>query len=126
MRVRPALGLDCRDQQLAEAVEARAQRFGLGLEVFEGAPHGARLPSSEWRFHRDLYVARADIHAIVHVHSPFATTLACMRRGIPAFHYMIAVAGGRLNARFAVPEDYGGVHEVIALIDGKFGLHSFD
>ncbi len=59
---------------------------------------GARLPSSEWRLHRDLYAARGDAGAIVHAHAPFATTLACLPRihaeGIPAFHYMIAVAGG--------------------------------
>jgi len=55
---------------------------------------GARLPSSEWRFHRDIYATRPEVDAIVHAHSPFATTLACLDRGIPAFHYMIAVAGG--------------------------------
>jgi L-fuculose-phosphate aldolase len=51
-------------------------------------------PSSEWRFHRDLYVNRPDVNAVVHTHSPFATTLACLHRDIPPFHYMIAVAGG--------------------------------
>ncbi len=51
-------------------------------------------PSSEWRFHRDIYVARADAGAVVHVHSPYATALACQRRDIPGFHYMIAKAGG--------------------------------
>jgi L-fuculose-phosphate aldolase len=60
----------------------------------DGVPTGRRKPSSEWRFHRDIYVARPDAHAIVHTHSSFATTLACLDRGIPAFHYMIAVAGG--------------------------------
>ena len=60
----------------------------------DGAPHGRRRPSSEWRFHRDIYAARAEVHAIVHTHSPFATTLACLDRGIPAFHYMVAAAGG--------------------------------
>jgi L-fuculose-phosphate aldolase len=59
-----------------------------------GAPSGRRKPSSEWRFHRDIYAARPDAGAIVHAHSPFATTLACLDHGIPAFHYMIAVAGG--------------------------------
>jgi L-fuculose-phosphate aldolase len=59
-----------------------------------GEAVGARAPSSEWRFHRDIYVDRADARAIVHAHSPFATTLACLARGIPAFHYMVAVAGG--------------------------------
>ena len=60
-----------------------------------GAATGPRLPSSEWRFHRDIYFDRPDARAIVHAHSPFATTLACHGRGIPAFHYMVAIAGGR-------------------------------
>jgi L-fuculose-phosphate aldolase len=55
---------------------------------------GARVPSSEWRFHRDIYRHRPDAGAIVHTHAPFATSLACLQRGIPAFHYMVAVAGG--------------------------------
>jgi L-fuculose-phosphate aldolase len=54
----------------------------------------AGKPSSEWRFHRDLYVNRPDVGAVVHAHSPFATALACLRRDIPPFHYMIAMAGG--------------------------------
>jgi len=60
----------------------------------DGASRGSRLPSSEWRFHRDIYAARAEVGAVVHAHSPFATALACLGRNIPAFHYMIAVAGG--------------------------------
>ena len=60
-----------------------------------GEPRGLLLPSSEWRFHRDIYASREDAGAIVHAHSPFATTLACLGRDIPAFHYMIAVAGGK-------------------------------
>jgi len=63
----------------------------MGLD---GSVDATRKPSSEWRFHRDIYASRDDVHAIVHTHSPFATTLACLDRGIPAFHYMIAVAGG--------------------------------
>ena len=59
-----------------------------------GIASGTRKPSSEWRFHRDIYRARPQAAAIVHAHSPFATTLACLDRGIPAFHYMIAMAGG--------------------------------
>jgi L-fuculose-phosphate aldolase len=55
---------------------------------------GQRPPSSEWRLHRDLYAARPEVGAVVHAHSPFATTLACLRRGIPAFHYEVALAGG--------------------------------
>ena len=60
----------------------------------DGAAVGARKPSSEWRFHRDIYRGHQDAAAIVHTHAPFATTLACMDRAIPAFHYMVAVAGG--------------------------------
>ncbi len=55
---------------------------------------GRRRPSSEWRFHRDIYASRADVAAIVHTHSRHAAALACTGRGIPAFHYMVAVAGG--------------------------------
>ena len=60
----------------------------------DGSIIGPRQPSSEWRFHLDIFAARADVGAVVHAHPMFATTLACLRRGIPAFHYMIAVAGG--------------------------------
>jgi L-fuculose-phosphate aldolase len=52
------------------------------------------LPSSEWRFHRDIYTQRAEAGAVLHAHSPFATALACQGRPIPAFHYMIARFGG--------------------------------
>ena len=56
--------------------------------------HDGGKPSSEWRLHRDIYAKRAEAQAIVHTHSPFATTLACLRRPIPAFHYEVAFAGG--------------------------------
>ena len=51
-------------------------------------------PSSEWRMHAAIYRARPGVMAIVHTHSPRATALAAAGRGIPAFHYMIALAGG--------------------------------
>jgi L-fuculose-phosphate aldolase len=54
----------------------------------------ARKPSSEWRFHRDILQNRTDVNAIVHTHSMFATTMACLHKNIPPFHYMIAVVGG--------------------------------
>lgn len=53
-----------------------------------------RRPSSEWRFHRDILKARPDVGAVLHAHPPFSTALACLRKDIPAFHYMVAVAGG--------------------------------
>ncbi|MFT5425714.1 MAG: L-fuculose-phosphate aldolase [Gammaproteobacteria bacterium] len=51
-------------------------------------------PSSEWHFHQDIYLAREEVNAIVHVHSDYATGLSCTRQDIPAFHYMVARAGG--------------------------------
>lgn len=60
----------------------------------DGSAHGAHRPSSEWRLHRAIYRTRPEAGAVVHTHSPFATTLACLRRGIPAFHYEVAFAGG--------------------------------
>ncbi len=51
-------------------------------------------PSSEWRFHRAAYACRPDQNAVVHTHSLNATALACANKAIPAFHYMVAVAGG--------------------------------
>lgn len=55
---------------------------------------GERKPSSEWRFHRDILAAKPEVGAVVHLHSMFCTTLAILRREIPAVHYMIAAAGG--------------------------------
>lgn len=53
---------------------------------------GAR-PSSEWRLHAGIYRRRADVHAVVHAHPRFATTIACLRQDLPPVHYMIAIAG---------------------------------
>lgn len=61
----------------------------------DGKAQGHRKPSSEWRFHRDILAARPELNAVLHAHSPFATTLACLGRDIPPFHYMIAAAGGK-------------------------------
>lgn len=58
-------------------------------------PGKQRMPSSEWRFHLTAYRARPDMGAVVHTHSLHATVLACAGKSIPAFHYMVAVAGGK-------------------------------
>jgi L-fuculose-phosphate aldolase len=60
----------------------------------EGGYHGDYLPSTEWRMHLDIFKARPEAKAIVHVHSTYATALACLRKEIPSFHYMIGIAGG--------------------------------
>jgi L-fuculose-phosphate aldolase len=56
---------------------------------------GGKAPSSEWHFHCRVMAAKPKAGALLHTHSINATTLACLGRGIPPFHYMIAVAGGR-------------------------------
>ena len=66
------------------------------IVIFDNAGEaaGVRQPSSEWQLHWTTYAARPDIGAIVHTHSTHAVVLACAGRPIPAFHYMVAVAGG--------------------------------
>lgn len=60
----------------------------------EGTAQGRWKPSSEWRMHHDIYRRMENAGAVVHTHSVHCTALACLRRPIPSFHYMIAVAGG--------------------------------
>lgn len=76
---------------------------GMGAELtaddlvwvgWQGERRGRWQPSSEWHFHQAAYLARPDVQAVVHVHSTHATALACLDRKLPAFHYMVAVAGG--------------------------------
>ena len=77
-------------------------------------PARARKPSSEWRFHLSAYLARPDMGAMVHTHSLHATVLACSHKPIPAFHYMIAVAGGRDIP--LIPYAPFGTQELAALV----------
>jgi L-fuculose-phosphate aldolase len=92
------------------------------LEADGTCPPGQLIPSSEWRFHVDILQAFPACNAVVHVHSTHATALACMGRGIPAFHYMVAVAGGdRIPcapyATFGTPELSANV---LAALGGGF------
>lgn len=88
----------------------------------DGSFTGNLKPSSEWRFHRDIMAARPDVNAIIHTHSKFATTLACLRKELPPFHYMIAVAGGK-TVRCAPYATFGtqelSDYALEALIDRK-------
>lgn len=72
---------------------------------FDGTYVGGR-PSSEWRFHRDILQQRTDVDVVLHCHSIYATTLACHHREIPAFHYMVGIAGGT-NIRCAEYATFG-------------------
>jgi L-fuculose-phosphate aldolase len=60
----------------------------------DGVAQGVWQPSSEWPFHRAIYAQRPDLAAVVHVHSVHATALSTLRRPLPSFHYMVAIAGG--------------------------------
>ena len=86
-----------------------------------GRAEGDLRPSSEWRIHRDIYAARPEVGAVVHVHSPFAVSLACLRRPIPPFHYMVAVAGGTdiRCADYAVFGSQALSDHVLAALEGR-------
>jgi len=82
---------------------------------------GDYVPSSEWRFHMDVYNHRRHAKAIVHAHPPYATALACLDKDIPAFHYMVAIAGGK-NIRCCRYEPFGTEalsHAVLDALDGR-------
>ncbi len=72
----------------------------------DGKAVGKLAPSSEWRFHAELYARRPEAGAVIHAHAPFATALACQRIEIPPFHYMIARFGGE-NVRCAGYATFG-------------------
>jgi len=55
---------------------------------------GRLAPSSEWRLHKAIYCVRPEVNAVIHVHSTYATAVACTRQSVPAVHYHIALAGG--------------------------------
>lgn len=80
-----------------------------------------RRPSSEWRFHRDILQARTDVDVVLHAHPTFATALAVHGRGIPAFHYMVAMAGG--DSIRCAPYATFGTQELsdhaLAALDGR-------
>jgi L-fuculose-phosphate aldolase len=100
-----------------EALEAE----DVPLLAVTGHWFGRRRPSSEWRFHRDILRARSDAGAIVHTHSRYATALACTGRGIPAFHYMVAVAAGA-DIRCAAYHTFGSQElstAAVAALEGR-------
>ena len=82
---------------------------------------GRYAPSTEWHFHCAIYGARPDVGAVVHTHGPFSTALACLDRGIPAFHYMVAKAGGD-DIRCAGYATFGTVElarRAVAALEGR-------
>ncbi len=86
-----------------------------------GKTHDADRPSSEWRFHLDIYRQRPDAQAVLHAHPTYSTTLACLNKPIPAFHYMVAIAGGK-DIRCAPYATFGSQalsDHVIAALHGR-------
>jgi len=88
----------------------------------DGEVVGGGIPSSEWRFHRDIYLERPDVGAVVHAHSPYATAFSCLGQDLPSFHYMIAAAGG--SSIRCAPYELFGTQElsdvtITALVDRK-------
>ena len=91
---------------------------------------GRRVPSSETDMHRLLYIDRSDINAVVHAHSTYATTLACMRWSLPAVHYLVGFAGHDVRcapyATFGTPElarvAVEGMKGRFAVLLGNHGL----
>lgn len=88
----------------------------------DGLATGTRAPSSEWRFHYDILRTRREFDAVIHLHSPAATALSTLRRAMPPFHYMVAVAGGT-DIRCARYATYGTAalseHALEALADRR-------
>jgi len=74
--------------------------------TLDGGYIGEYLPSTEWRMHLDIFKHRAEANAVVHTHSIYATALACLRKDIPPFHYMIGIAGGS-TLRCADYQEFG-------------------
>jgi len=102
---------------------------------YQGVCKGIRKPSSEWRFHAAIYQHRAEAEAILHAHPVNCAALACVGKGIPAFHYMVAVAGGKDircsgYATFGTPELSEHVIEAMkdrkACLMAHHGLTCFD
>ena len=78
-------------------------------------------PSSEWRFHQDIYIEKRDAHAIVHAHSANAAAVSSHGKNIPAFHYMVALAGGN-NIKCAEYATFGTKElsqNIIKALDGR-------
>lgn len=73
----------------------RCSAEDMVLVAWDGVVQGGdRQPSSEWRMHYDIYRVYREAQCILHAHAPWCSTLACLERGIPAQHYMVALAGG--------------------------------
>ena len=88
---------------------------------FEGVPLNGTNPSSEWRLHAEIYKRKKGVGAVVHTHSNFACALSSLRQNLPAFHYMVAVGGGR-NIRCCEYAIFGSkdlANKVVEALEGR-------
>jgi L-fuculose-phosphate aldolase len=88
---------------------------------FESRYVGRRVPSTEWRFHRDILMRRPEVNVVIHSHAMFCTTLAIHGLAIPAVHYMVAVAGGAdiRCAPYATPTTQALSDVAVAALEGR-------
>ena len=101
----------------AEMTEGDLVTLALDGSVLEGE----RKPTTEWRLHAAVYRTRADVQAIVHAHAVFCTTLSALRREIPAFHYLVGIAGGD-SIRCAPYASFGSPElaaQAVAALEGR-------
>jgi L-fuculose-phosphate aldolase len=108
------------DDVLITPTGAEADTLGaddLAIIAPDGSVRGAWQPSSEWPFHVAIYRSRPDVHAVVHAHSTHATALACQRRPLPAFHYMVAITGAS-HVPCVPYHTYGSEPLSAAVVDG--------
>lgn len=85
---------------------ARITSAGIVAMGLDGSARSDGIPSSEWQMHAEIYLAFPETKAVVHTHADACVALACQRRGIPAFHYMVAGYGGN-DIRCAPYETFG-------------------
>ena len=64
------------------------------IDLVSGRVTGSRRPSSEMPFHLAIHRARPDAQVVVHTHSEHATAVSCLRRDLPALHYLVGLFGG--------------------------------
>lgn len=99
----------------------RMKPADLPVMSLDGRWWGPNRPSTEWRFHRDILAARPEVEAVLHAHPRHATALASLGKGIPAFHYMVAAAGGA-DIRCAPYATFGTArlsHLALKALDGR-------
>ena len=85
---------------------ARITATGIVAMGLDGSARSDGIPSSEWQMHAEIYRAFPETEAVVHTHADACVAIACQRRGIPAFHYMVAGYGGN-DIRCAPYETFG-------------------